>query len=121
MGALVTHMLLDNGRRVEVYSNGNGGAYYMNNGAQVALAPQSNGQFTEQVPVEVPQNVQATAPVASTPQVTPAPTHKDDSWGFWGWTWRLLLGALVLGGIVGNAVLWGASHSASVKNFAERN
>lgn len=79
-GALVTHMLVD-GHRYNVYSNGNGGAYYMNaSGSQVPLQPQGNGYFAEQAPITEQQyqeqaqyqDPEVTSAVAQDPEVQQA-------------------------------------------------
>lgn len=92
-GAIVTHMIMDNGNRMNVYSNGMGGAYYVNNGMQVPLTAQSNGQFVEQ-----PASVVTPSPVIQTETPSnpePRVRKKDDSWGFVQWM-MVILAALFI-------------------------
>lgn len=92
-GAIVTHMIMDNGHRMNVYSNGMGGAYYVNNGMQVPLTAQSNGQFVEQ-----PASVATPSPVIQTETPSnpePRVRKKDDSWGFVQWM-MVILAALFI-------------------------
>ena len=82
----MTQMILDNGSRTAVYSDGQGGAYTIINGQQVELARDNNGNWVQLDPMQNMQNPQ----VVSQPQVV-VTTQPSGGSSFLGY---------VLGGVV---------------------
>lgn len=87
-GALVTNMILANGHRQPVYSNGNGGAYAVVDGGQVQMAQDENGNWVQLDPDQQAQVAQQQAQIAQTqqyPQQSAPIVVKSNGLGFWGW------------------------------------
>jgi hypothetical protein len=87
-------MILDNGSRSSVYSDGQGGAYTVVNGQQVQLARDNNGNWVQLDPM---QNQQV-APQVSQPQVVYVNPNQNNGLGFWGWIG--VLGTVVVVGFI---------------------
>ena len=90
-GALVTHMILENGHRQPIYADGYGSAYTVANGNRVEVAQDVNGnwvqlspdnQAVDAGPVQTaPVQVVAPAPVQQPPVIV----QEKKGLGFWGW------------------------------------
>ena len=98
-GALVTHMILDNGHRQPIYADGYGSAYTVVNGQQVEVAQDVNGNWvqlnpTQQASVsyEQPQVQQVQTAQQQAPVVV---VKEKKGLGFWGW-----IGVLAAIGVV---------------------
>lgn len=101
VGAMVTHMIMDNGVRQPVYADGAGGAYTVVNGQNIMLAQDENGNWVQLDPTQdnsgyTNQTVVQTQPVAVARPVV----VRDNRIGTWGWIGIILCLGLVAGFIV---------------------
>jgi hypothetical protein len=87
-GALVTHMILDNGHRQPIYADGYGSAYTVVNGQQIEVAQDENGNWVQLNPTQSASvSYEQPSPQVVQPVVAPAPVVvvKKNGWGFWAW------------------------------------
>lgn len=90
LGAVITHMIMDNGNRAPIYSDGVGGAYTEINGQQVQLVQDENGNWVQLDPMpSAPVVVQA-------PPVQVQPRHESSGLSVFLW----IFGFIAIGAIV---------------------
>jgi hypothetical protein len=101
-GALVTHMIMDNGNKVPVYSNGDGSAYVDNGQGRVQLTQDANGNWVQLDQINPPQNNIEQTPIQQTQPVQTVVVKEKSGIGFLGWCFILTL----IGGVGFIAFKW---------------
>lgn len=98
-GAIITQMILDDGRRNQVYSDGMGGAYTVINGQNILLARDENGNWVQLDPIAQP--IINDNPVIGHP-VVPVNNYHNESKGLGvgGWIIVILLVAILGVGLI---------------------
>lgn len=82
-GAMVTNMILGNGNRSPIYADGTGGAYTVQNGANIQVAQDENGNWVQLDPNQQQNQPQVVQQTAQPTQIVYVPQKKG--LGFWGW------------------------------------